>query len=247
MRMRKRYPENSTKPQPEQNANALKHGVYSGKAVLPGEDPKEFDALLQSLFDEWQPNGPSEEETVRSLAHCFWRKNRLDIFASIQDAKASFDENWKLMTPILDEAKKYADKPDELRKRLLEDSPDLQRAVAGLCQVFDSEMVFRSIDILQKRDRAFKTVCDALGLQIQTLLPRLMPIQQAELASLADIVTPESFEKELAVRERLDGMIDRCIKRLIHLKAGKRMVELDSRPKMLPKQNGNQRPKLRSV
>src|SRR5580704_12398558 len=100
---------------PEQHANALKHGVYSGKSILPGEDPKEFDALLQSLFDEWQPNGPSEEETVRSLADYLWRKNRLDIFARVQHAKACYDEHWKLMTPILDEAEKYADKPDELR------------------------------------------------------------------------------------------------------------------------------------
>jgi hypothetical protein len=74
-----------------------------------------------------------------------------------------------------------------------------------------------------------------------------MGFQSAELVSFAESVTPESFEKELAVRERLDGMIDRCIKRLIHLKVGKRMVELDSRPKMLPKPNGNPRPKLRSV
>jgi hypothetical protein len=229
--------------QPEQNANALKHGVYSGKSILPGEDPKEFDAQLKSLFDEWQPNGPSEEETVRSLADYLWRKNRLDIFARQQHAKAVLDENWELMRPILDEAEKYTDKPDEFRKRLL--SGDLQHAVLRLAPVFGDE-VLPSPDILEKRARAVRTVCDALGLK--KLKGGLLPesVQTAELV-FAETLTPESFEEELAVRERLDGMIDRCIKRLIHLKVGKRLVELDSRPKMLPKPNGNPRPKLRSV
>jgi hypothetical protein len=212
---------------------------------LPGEDPQEFDALLKSLFDEWQPNGPSEEETVRTLADYFWRKNRLDIFARAQHAKAVLDENWELMRPILDEAEKYTDKPDEFRKRLLEG--DLQHAVLRLAPVFGVE-VLASPDILEKRARAIRTVCDALGLK--KLKPGgLLPgsIQTAELVMFAETLTPESFAKELAVRERLDGMIDRCIKRLIHLKVGKRMVELDSQPKMLPKPNGNPRPKLRSV
>src|SRR5947209_10405595 len=63
---------------PEKKPSALKHGAFSAKAVLPGEDPAEFDALLQSLLEEWQPEGALEEETVRTLASYLWRKNRLD-------------------------------------------------------------------------------------------------------------------------------------------------------------------------
>jgi len=67
--------------------NALKHGAFSANVILPGEDPEEFNALHQSLIDEWQPAGRLEEETIHTLAECLWRKNRLNGFARVQRAK----------------------------------------------------------------------------------------------------------------------------------------------------------------
>jgi hypothetical protein len=66
-------------------------------------------------------------------------------------------------------------------------------------------------------------------------------------ATLAKVITIEQFEKELDLRERLDAAIDRCARRILQLKAGKRMVQLDSRAKALPKPQGTPQPNLRSV
>jgi hypothetical protein len=250
--------ENSKKGQAEQKPSALKHGVFSGKTILPGEDPKQFEALLKSLNDEFQPRGILEKDTVQCLAEYLWRRSRLDIFERVQQAKVLEDEKWKAITALLDAAEKHASwrsatasapgklKPEELREEFLETDPQLQHAVLRLSPVLNPSLV-GSVDLLKKRDRAFTAVCESLGVETRKLLAAIIPSKQSELALLAEVITPESFQKELAIRERLDGMIDRCIKRLFHLKARKRMLELDSPPKTLPKTNGNTRPKLRSV
>jgi hypothetical protein len=258
--MKRGQPEDSKKRQAEQEPSALKHGVFSGKTILPGEDPKQFEALLKSLKNELQPLGILEEDTVRCLAEYLWRRSRLDIFKRVQQAKVMEDEKWKAITALLDTAEKHASsprrsatasapeklKPEELREKILEADPQLQHAVLRLSPALNPSLV-GSVDLLKKRDRAFTAVCEALGVETRKLLAAITPSEQSELALLAEVITPESFQKELAIRERLDGMIDRCIKRLFQLKAGKRMLELDSPPKTLPKPNGNGRSKLRSV
>jgi hypothetical protein len=40
---------------------ALKHGGYSSTAVLPGENPAEFEELYQALMVELAPRGALEE------------------------------------------------------------------------------------------------------------------------------------------------------------------------------------------
>jgi hypothetical protein len=41
--------------------NALKHGVLSHDTVLPWENESEYDALLDALIAEHQPQGPTDE------------------------------------------------------------------------------------------------------------------------------------------------------------------------------------------
>jgi hypothetical protein len=56
---------------------ALRHGVWSNTAVLPGEDPRQFERLYRGLVQEWLPSGPAEEDAVFTLAKCIWRKHRI--------------------------------------------------------------------------------------------------------------------------------------------------------------------------
>ncbi len=55
----------------------LIHGFYSeaaGEALRAlGEDPAEFDRLLASLMETWQPADLLEEELVERLARALWR------------------------------------------------------------------------------------------------------------------------------------------------------------------------------
>ena len=60
--------------------NAVKHGFFSKQVVISskaiGEDPKEFEALLQRLWDHYQPADIAEELQVETIAVCLWRERR---------------------------------------------------------------------------------------------------------------------------------------------------------------------------
>ncbi len=57
--------------------NALKHGLRAEQVVVPGEDPAELSRALENLIDEFQPQGPLEEQLVERVAACMWRLQRL--------------------------------------------------------------------------------------------------------------------------------------------------------------------------
>ncbi len=57
--------------------NALKHGLLAQDAVLPGEDPAEFDQHLTSFEDTYLPRNRVEKEIVRQIADVSWRMQRL--------------------------------------------------------------------------------------------------------------------------------------------------------------------------
>jgi hypothetical protein len=50
---------------------ALKHGGYSGIALLPGEDPAAFQQLHSDLIAEFAPDGRLEEDIVESIARLY--------------------------------------------------------------------------------------------------------------------------------------------------------------------------------
>ena len=57
--------------------NAIKHGLRAAEVVVRGEDPAEFSRALENLIDEFQPQGPLEQQLVERVATCTWRLQRL--------------------------------------------------------------------------------------------------------------------------------------------------------------------------
>ena len=57
--------------------NGLKHGLCAETIVVPGEDPAQFEALLEAYRTEYQPATPSAEFLVRQVAMADWRLLRL--------------------------------------------------------------------------------------------------------------------------------------------------------------------------
>src|SRR6266404_9329886 len=57
--------------------NGLKHGLRAETIVVPGEDPAEFEALIEAYRAERQPASPTDEFLVRQLAMADWRLLRL--------------------------------------------------------------------------------------------------------------------------------------------------------------------------
>src|SRR6266567_588627 len=57
--------------------NGLKYGLYAETLILPGENPAEFDALLDRFHAEHQPATPTEEGFVSQIVMATWRRARI--------------------------------------------------------------------------------------------------------------------------------------------------------------------------
>ena len=73
--------------------NGLKHGVFSGTLILSWEKQEEFEKLCAALVEEWQPDGPTEQEAVLSIAMGVWRKRRLARFMNSQLQECRLEPN----------------------------------------------------------------------------------------------------------------------------------------------------------
>ena len=60
------------------SGNALKLGAYARDIVLPGEDPKEFERLLDAFVRDLRPPDSVGYFLVRDLAGMAWKRIRID-------------------------------------------------------------------------------------------------------------------------------------------------------------------------
>jgi hypothetical protein len=56
--------------------NSLQHGLASGTVLIPGEDPAEFESLLNDLLAEYHPATTTEELLIQEMAQSFWLSQR---------------------------------------------------------------------------------------------------------------------------------------------------------------------------
>lgn len=56
--------------------NALRHGLYAHEVVFPDEDREAYDALLESMANDFKPVGKVEMELIRRAADIWWRLGR---------------------------------------------------------------------------------------------------------------------------------------------------------------------------
>ncbi len=61
----------------ESKMNAMKHGLLAADLVVRDENPIEFAGVLENLVDDFQAQGPLEEQLVERVAACMWRLRRL--------------------------------------------------------------------------------------------------------------------------------------------------------------------------
>ena len=57
--------------------NAVTHGLFAKDVVAAGEDPEIYEALLEALKEEHQPETVMEALIIERLALAFWREKRL--------------------------------------------------------------------------------------------------------------------------------------------------------------------------
>lgn len=75
--------------------NALKHGIFSQVALLKRESRAEYDALLNGLRENLQPEGTLEEMLVEKLAMDAWRLRRLFIAETAEIQRSIDSQSWK--------------------------------------------------------------------------------------------------------------------------------------------------------
>jgi len=167
---------------------ALKHGAYSGTALLPGEDPDAFEKLHKGLIAEFIPEGPLEEDIVATIARLTWRKQNLLTYKLAALAKERFSSIRAQYGPRFD-----PNVPDPL-----------------MFPNFGREDI-RTEDEIRADNRAAEQ-------EIKKEFAGAMAFVE-----MGDPETIEQLFKDLDVIDRLDGMIDRCLKRLLMVRGVKSM------------------------
>jgi hypothetical protein len=132
--------------------NALKKGFFAKVVLVQGESASEYEALLNGLCEDWQPQGTEEKLYVEELAALFWRKRRL---LQVEAATAREAESYVIdcVRAIVFEAKNL----EQDRKVLVEVlHPDvLYRAIEILrtSQEVDERLLRREVHFSREIDR----------------------------------------------------------------------------------------------
>jgi hypothetical protein len=236
--------------------SAFKHGGFSKTVLFPWENADEFDALHQSLKDEWSPSGALEEDAVYTILTCIWRKRRirdkrnLDTLAALQrkDLKALsekpvpfFDteqeKTMHLLThrPNSGGRPQYEDKVSQLvgfssslYGRL--ESPYLEQLIGMLggepSVHLKREVPKANYSTTPEWVQAVKREVD------EVLLPRAraeMESPDSLAAKAAEFITAERILEDLGLEERLDAMVDRAMRRLAQVKFMKQVSASNER------------------
>jgi hypothetical protein len=197
--------------------NGHKHGGYSEKIILPGENAEAFRSLHQELLAEFKPRGRSEKEAVLSLAQHYWQKRRLNRYfydeATWLSEHGAYDE--------IDSADWYF--------LLLYQTTSLNFAHAIIRKLPDRYLPFM-LPELEKREHAD----DEKEIQrLKELLIECVALDERRLNLAKDTVQFKAetalfmrqlIEKKMAIEERLDSRIDRTIKQIAQLQTFKQVI-----------------------
>jgi hypothetical protein len=215
--------------------NAQRHSVFAEPLILPGEDPREFEALHSALIEEWIPSGPSEESRVFGIADAEWRKLRSRRFVegkaignSLRPDHPAFDETRGLIgfayllchepeTAFEEYASKY----------LCNDK------IRHLDQKFPREN-FESIEewAVAVAEEVKSVLLPATRLDPDWLDPATDALR-TEVIKMRSFVTTihmgEFLEHDLAQQERLDARIARLTRELVEIKTAKQVLRRTSK------------------
>jgi hypothetical protein len=215
-------------------ANAQTHGVFAEPLILPGEDPREFEAIHSAWIKEWEPSGPSEESRVFGCADAEWRKLRSRRFAqakaianSLNPKHPAFDEarglisfGWLLCreseTAFTDYANNFLS-ADTVR--YLNDKFPRQNFASTADWVVSVAEEIQSI--LLPAARGFVALD-------QDKLDPATEARRTEVIRMTSFVTTihmrEFLDDDHEQQERLDARIAKLIRELIEIKANKQML-----------------------
>lgn len=213
------------------NKNALKHGAFSDALILPGEDPNDLEALLIDLREEWNPEGPTENDKVDSIAISMWRKRRFRTYLRNSLAKnvkheAAVDRhrnrNLDRLLDLWDEIETAP--PGSVTEDNLE-----EKVGPTWANMFKKKTPRKNYD----SDEAWlKVVCKLIEATQETSLT----LSRNEVTLDEELSTEYFANREQDFEERIDAKIDKDLKQLGQIKTmkaigiGRRPVAVDVGP-----------------
>jgi hypothetical protein len=200
-----------------ENKNALKHGAFSQALILPGEDPNDLQELVTALRDEWNPEGPSENDKIESIAICMWRKRRFRTYLRNSLAKnvrieAALEQHRNRRFGTLLDLWEEIEESD-LPGSVTEENPT-EKVGPFWADQFKTRRPRKNYD----SDVAWlKAICEfvkAIQDQRFTKSDELPPLDE-------ELSTEEFANREQDFEERIDAKIDRDLKQLGQIKTMK--------------------------
>lgn len=194
--------------------NALTHGANAQEVMLWGETYKDYEALRTRAYEEWFPEGLTEEFEVKALIELLWRRRRLDRYEKISTQKRldrirSDNERSRHIENLKAFASEFnaADTADKVNVLLGQLSPLYRTTIR------------RDWPLQEGDDPAKWGARIASGLSAWRV-----PVRHEGADEFLEALDPEdAFDRSLGRIERLDAMIDRTIKRLVQIKTMKQM------------------------
>jgi hypothetical protein len=199
----------------------VKSGDQTEVAILPGENPLEFERLHTRLAEEWAPDGLLEENAVLTIAKCIWRRRWYQRFILSIFTTESFDED------------RYKMGQQELlafHKVLVEGAAEHE-----IRRELDRQRIpwdYHLLKYVPRHDFENTEVwAKAMANEIkESLLPEIANrLDRAEKAIFRKREIPgptsdELFDRELRFDERNEAALQRAIDRLLELKQAKRPI-----------------------
>src|ERR1700738_4524243 len=143
--------------------NALRHGVLSRYTVLPWENADEYQAVVEALVAEHDPQGPTGEHLIEEIVGILWRKRRLRLAEAaahrrgLEGTLASYRETVKVALVHLDTTGQSERVVDAIRATVADTDEDITEMET------DEAMTRRALNLLgSKRNDAYEAALEAL-------------------------------------------------------------------------------------
>src|SRR5712692_666173 len=196
--------------------NARKHGLFSEAVFLKDESRTEYDALLDGLMENLQPQGKLEIVLVESLATLLWRKRRLLQVETAEIEKAQFLNLDLALQNRLDELE-YAQLKGASDVKLGRSNPLL--LIRNAIEILKMHRMLYMADDSQHQDAILRTLKLIYGYQDEGPQPygwRQMSLLLSKLSSSAEY--PKQGKEDSEDPPDVKQIVDKAIcQEIMHL------------------------------
>jgi hypothetical protein len=195
------------------NKNALTHGAFANVVILPGEDPNELKELQAALYEEWNPEGPTEIDKVDNIAMGMFRKRRFERYL-----KETLGKSVAIVDAFLRKDRATYDQLVDVLEQIESGTLTEDNFSDKLPQKWAN---FFTEKFPRKRYDDDAAWLRAISETIYAMLDSLIMTQDGTTTISYEIAIDRFADSEQSVIEKIDAKIDKDIKALGQIKTMK--------------------------